>query len=91
MLKHFLYLQWKSFTRGAGFATGLAQKILMGFARIYFAAIFASLAFAAFLGVQEELGEDPLPFVSGYLLYAFAFWIVLRYFLQKMPTVHIQP
>ena len=91
MLQRFLYLQWKSFTRGAGFATGLAQKILLGFAWIYFAAIFASLAFVAFWGVQEELGEDPLPIVSGYLLYAFAFWIVLRYFLQKMPIVHIQP
>ena len=91
MLQRFLYLQWKSFTRGAGFATGLAQKILLGFAWIYFAAIFASLAFVAFWGVQEELGEDPLPIISGYLLYAFAFWILLRYFLQKMPIVHIQP
>jgi len=91
MLQRLLYIQWKSFTRGAGFATGLAQKILLGFAWIYFAAIFASLAFVAFWGVQEELGEDPLPIVSGYLLYAFAFWIVLRYFLQKMPIVHIQP
>ena len=91
MLQRFFYLQWKAFTRGAGFATGLAQKILLGFAWIYFAAIFASLAFVAFWGVQEELGEDPLPIISGYLLYAFAFWIVLRYFLQKMPIVHIQP
>ena len=91
MLQDFLYLQWKSFTRGSGFATGLAQKILLGFAWIYFAAIFISLAYVAFWGVQEELGEDPLPVVSGYLLYAFAFWIVLRYFLQKMPIVNIQP
>ncbi|MDA0780261.1 MAG: DUF5687 family protein [Bacteroidetes bacterium] len=91
MLQRFLYLQWKAFTCGVGFATGLAQKILLGFAWIYFAAIFASLAFVAFWGVQEELGEDPLPIISGYLLYAFAFWIVLRYFLQKMPIVHIQP
>ena len=91
MLQRFLYLQWKSFTRGAGFATGLAQKILLGFAWIYFAAIFASLAFVAFWGVQDDLGEDPLPFISKYLLYGFVFWIVLRYFLQKMPIVHIQP
>ena len=91
MLQQLLYLQWKSFTRGAGFATGLAQKILMGFAWIYFAAIFASLAFAAFWVVQDDLGKDPLPFVSGYLLYGFVFWIVARYFLQKMPIVHIQP
>ena len=91
MLQRFLYLQWKSFTRGAGFATGLAQKILMGFAWIYFSAVFAGLAFIAFWVVQDDMGLDPLVFVSDNLLYAFAFWVVLRYFLQKMPIVHIQP
>ncbi len=91
MLQRFLYLQLKSFTRGAGFATGLAQKILMGFAWIYFSAIFSGLAFIAFWVVQDDMGLDPLVFVSDNLLYAFAFWVVLRYFLQKMPIVHIQP
>jgi hypothetical protein len=34
---------------------------------------------------------DPLPTVSGFLIYAFALWIVIRYFIQKMPMVHVQP
>jgi len=91
MLKRFLFLQWKSFVRGAGFATGLAQKILLGFGWVYSGFIFSALAFAAFYLVQDELGKDPLPYISGHLIYGFAFWIVLRYFLQKMPMVHVQP
>lgn len=91
MLQRFLYLQWKSFTRGAGFATGLAQKILLGFAWLYFAGLLAGLAFIAFWVVQDDMGLDPLIFVSGNLFYAFVLWIVVRYFLQKMPILHIQP
>ena len=91
MLQRFLFLQWKSFTRGAGFATDLAQKILMSFAWICFSAVFAGLAFITFQVVQDDMGLDPLVFVSDNLLYAFAFWVVARYFLQKMPIVHIQP
>jgi hypothetical protein len=91
MLQRFLFLQWKSFVRGAGFATGLAQKILVGFAWVYFAFVFASLGFIAFYIVQDELGEDPLVFLSGYLIYGVVFWVIARYFLQKMPMVHVQP
>jgi len=91
MLQRFLFLQWKSFVRGAGFATGLAQKIILGFAWVYFAFVFASLGFIAFYIVQDELGEDPLVFLSGYLIYGVVYWVILRYFLQKMPMVHVQP
>jgi hypothetical protein len=91
MLQRFLFLQWKSFVRGAGFATGLAQKILVGFAWVYFAFVFASLGFIAFYIIQDELGEDPLAFLSGYLIYGVVFWVIARYFLQKMPMVHVQP
>ena len=91
MLQRFLFLQWKSFVRGAGFATGLAQRILLGFAWIYFAFVFAGLGFIAFYYPQEELGEDPLVFLSGHLIYGVVYWVILRYFLQKMPMVHVQP
>lgn len=91
MLQRFLFLQWKSFLRGAGFTAGLVQKIVLGFVWVYVSLVFIGLAFAAFYGVQDELGEDPLIFISGQMLYGFSFWVVMRYFFQKMPIMHIQP
>jgi hypothetical protein len=91
MYKKFIYLQWKSFFRAAGVASKLAQKILIGVVWAYFAFVFSGLAFIAFYGIQEEFGLDPLPTVRGFLIYAFALWIVIRYFIQKMPMVHVQP
>ena len=91
MFKKLIYLQWKSFFRAAGVATKLAQKILIGFGWVYLAFVFTGLAFFAFFGVQDDLGLDPLPTVSGLLVYAFVLWVVIRYFIQKMPMVHVQP
>ncbi len=91
MLKRFLYLQQKSFFRGAGVATNVLQKILRGFVWVYFAFVFTGLAFIAFHYPQEELGVDPLVHANGYVLYGFVYWLVMRYFFQKMPLVHTQP
>ena len=91
MFKKLIYLQWKSFFRAAGVATKLAQKILIGFVWAYFAFVLSGLAFIVFLSIQNDFGLDPLPTVSGFLIYAFVLWVVIRYFIQKMPTVHVQP
>ncbi len=91
MFQKLFYLQWKSFFRAAGVASKLAQKILIGFVWVYFAFVFTGLAFIAFFAVQDDLGLDPLPTVSGFLVYAFVLWVVIRYFIQKMPMVHVQP
>jgi len=91
MFKKIFYLQWKSFFRAAGVASKLAQKILIGFVWAYFAFVFSGLAFIAFFGIQNDFGLDPLPTVSGFLIYAFVLWVVIRYFIQKMPIVHVQP
>ena len=90
-LKSLIYLQWKSFFRAAGVASNLAQKILIGVVWAYFAFVFSGLAFIAFSGIQDDFGLDPLPTVSGFLIYAFVLWVVIRYFIQKMPMVHVQP
>lgn len=91
MLGKLVYLQWKSFFRAAGLATKVAQKILIGFFWVYFAFVFAGLAFLAFDLVQETLGLNPIEAVSGYLIYGFVLWVVLRYLIQKVPIVHVQP
>ena len=63
----------------------------MGLFGPIFAFVFTGLAFIAFYGIQDDFGLDPFPTVSGFLIYAFVLWIVIRYFIQKMPMVHVQP
>ena len=87
MFKKFIYLQWKSFFRAAGVASKLAQKILIVVVWAYFGFLFASLAVIAFYSIQNDFDMDPLPTVSGFLIYAFVLWTIIRYFIQKMPMV----
>ena len=91
MFQKLFYLQWKSFFRAAGVASKLVQKILIGFVWANFAFILSLLAFFVFKSIQDNFGLDPLPTVSGFLIYAFVFWVVIRYFIQKMPIVHVLP
>ena len=91
MFKKFIYLQWKSFFRAAGVASKLAQKILIFVVWAYFGFLFASLAVIAFYSIQNDFDLDPLPTVSGFLIYALVLWVVIRYFIQKMPMVHVKP
>jgi len=91
IFQRIIYLQWRAFRRSASFGTGVLFKILMLFGVLYFMAVFALLGIGAFYLVEDELGVDPLPFINDYLIYATSFWVVMRYFLQKMPVINIQP
>jgi hypothetical protein len=90
MIKKFLYLEWKAFSRSASFAKNLAIKILMGFGAIYFAVFFVVVGVFAYYGVAE-IFPDPLVIINKYLIYYFVFDLVLRLLLQKMPVLNIRP
>ncbi|HEU4788199.1 MAG TPA: DUF5687 family protein, partial [Flavobacterium sp.] len=58
MIAKFIYLEWKSFTRSASFASNLALKILMGFLVLYFTLVFLALGIGAFY-ILREMKLDP--------------------------------
>ena len=91
MFQRFIFLQWRAFRRSPAFGSSVLYKILSVFGILYFTAVFGLLGVGAFYLVEEELGVDPLPFVNDYLIYGTSFWVVMRYFLQKMPILNIQP
>ena len=90
MFRHFIRFEWKSFLRSAAFKTSLALKILLGLAAVYFAAMFILVGAGLFF-ILKEAGLDPVPTVNRYIIYFFAFDLLIRYFMQKMPVVNIKP
>ena len=91
MIKKFLYLEWKAFTRSASFGSTLAMKMLMGFMAVYFMASFLILGVGAFFLIEEELNQEPLSVVNKYLIFYFLADISLRLALQKIPVMNIKP
>lgn len=90
MIKHFLNLEWKSFIRSASFKTNLFFKIIMTLLFLYFAAIFVFLGIGAFYGIKKA-GYPPLETVNKFMIYYLFADMMMRYFLQKIPTLTIRP
>ncbi len=88
---YFLILQWKSFLRSPSFATNLWFKILQIILVLYFVVVLLALGFGAYYIIEEFYKSDPLQVVNGFMIYGVGFWIVYRFFLQKMPVLNVQP
>lgn len=90
MIKQFLQLEWRAFTRSASFSTNLVLKILMVFGALYFMAMFLLLGFGSYF-IIEDAGLKPFPTVNKFIIYYLAVDLLIRFFLQKMPTLTIKP
>ena len=90
MIKQFLLLEWRAFTRSASFSTNLVLKILMVFGALYFMAMFLLLGFGSYF-IIEDVGLKPFPTVNKFIIYYLAVDLLIRFFLQKMPTLTIKP
>ena len=91
MIKHFIVLQWKSFSRAASFKTNVAFRILMIFGALYFIAIFLALGLGSFYIMKKSGIDDPLVWVNKFMIYYLAADLYIRYMLQKMPVLNIRP
>ena len=92
MIKRFLSLEWKQFSRASYFQKGLAIKILLFFAVVYFGGIALIMGGSMFFLLKKVLPEvDPIVTVNNYLIYWILFELMIRYFMQQLPVMNIKP
>ena len=91
MIKQFLLLEWRAFSRSASFSTNIVLKIFMIFGALYFMAMFILLGFGSYFIMEQNLGLEPFPTVNKFIIYYLVFDLLIRFFLQKMPTLSIKP
>ncbi|MDX1772957.1 DUF5687 family protein [Oceanihabitans sediminis] len=92
MIKHFLALEWKQFTRSASFGKSVAFKIIMAFFALYFIAMFLILGVAMYPLLKETLPEkDPFVVFNGFIFFWILGDLVLRFFFQKLPVMSVKP
>jgi hypothetical protein len=90
MIKKFIYLEWKAFTRSASFGANLAMKILLGFLMIYFSLLFIGAGVGAFY-LLKKMNFEPLITINKFLIYYFLFDLVIRLLMQAIPVLNIKP
>ena len=90
MISKFLFLEWKSFTRSASFATNLALKIVIGFFAAYFILIFLGIGVGAYY-ILKKMKLDPVVAVNQFLFYYVIMDLIIRLMLQKIPVLNIRP
>ncbi|PZW44236.1 hypothetical protein LX95_00570 [Mesonia algae] len=92
MFKRFLSLEWKQFSRSSYFQKGLAIKILLILAALYFIVCFGVLGVFSFFLIEDGFpNEDPLEVVNNYLVFWFLIDLGFRFFMQQLPVMNIKP
>jgi Family of unknown function (DUF5687) len=84
--------QWRAFWRSRSAGKNLAAQIFIGFLVLYL------LGCALFLGLSLQYflphffpGQDIIRVFCGLILYYFSFDILMRFMLQELPILSIQP
>lgn len=90
MIKQFLFLEWKAFSRSASFKMNLFLKIFLGIIGAFYLLLILFLGVAAFYGLKEK-SLEPLSFVNKYLIYWLLADLMFRYFMQKLPVMYVKP
>jgi hypothetical protein len=92
MIKRFLSLEWKQFSRASYFQKGIAIKILLVFAAIYFGGAAIFLGIGVFFILRKAIPDiDPIISINNFLIYWFLFDLIIRFFMQQLPVMNIKP
>jgi hypothetical protein len=83
---------WKKFTRSVSFAKDVATKVFVGIFGFIIVLYSVGLGFALEIIITKVLKQtDSILFLNGILLYYFGFEFIMRYMMQNMPVMDIQP
>ncbi len=91
MVKWFIRHQWKESKRSSIWQKKVAMNIFLGF--MIFILLLYVLALGLFIDkILEELYPDrsPIDVFNGYILYYFGVDLFIRYFMQNLPTLHVE-
>lgn len=92
MIKRFLNLEWKQFKRASYFQKGIAIKIMLFLAAIYFGGVAIFMGIGLFFISKKIMPDlDPILVVNNFLIYWFLFDLAFRFFLQQLPVMNIKP
>ncbi|MHA7942493.1 DUF5687 family protein [Formosa sp. 3Alg 14/1] len=92
MIKHFLSLEWKQFTRSASFGKTLGLKLIMVFFALYFIVMFLFLGVAMYPLLKKLFPEnDPFVVFNGFIFYWILGDLLMRFFFQKLPVMSVKP
>ena len=91
MFLKFTYLQWKSFFRGEDVGVNVMTKVFKWFWIVYFALMAPLFGFITTFVIKEQGIEEPFLFLNKNLIYVLIYFVVIRYFIQKVPVISIRP
>ncbi len=92
MILTLLSHQWKSFWRSRSAGKGLAVQIFLGFITLYLLGVAIILGFSLKTIIQKVFpGQQVIPVFCGFILYYFFIDILMRFLLQDLPTLTVQP
>ncbi len=92
MFQRFLSFEWKQFSRSSYFQKGIAIKIFIALAALYFIGMFTLMGVGAFFVLKKMFPEkDPLVVVNNFLVFYFLIDLTVRFFMQQLPVMNIKP
>jgi len=88
LIKH----QWKEKTRSSFWQKNIALNIILGILALYLILNLILLSYFADTVLQKVFeGQDVVSSFTNLLLYYFLFDLIIRFLLQQLPTLSIQP
>ena len=92
MIRRFISLEWKQFLRASYFQKGLAIKILLILAALYFGGIAILMGAGMFFILKKALPDvDPMVTVNNFLIFWILFELLIRFFMQQLPVMNVKP
>ncbi|KXK23765.1 MAG: hypothetical protein UZ12_BCD005002407 [Bacteroidetes bacterium OLB12] len=92
MIQALFVHSWKKFTRSVSFSKELATHLFLAFIALTLVGYSLALGFVLENIITKGLKQaDSFQFLNGLVLYYFGFEFMMRYFMQNLPVLDVQP